>query len=483
MPPVQSKRHNFSEPINTTETKYLITEGFTFPEDHSIDCESTKMEETVTQKPFDPEPTTNNGKLFQTPNTPDDLVVSTTTTTCLSPSTASPATPCQQTISKIPSPWGSMVSLCLRDNDGEQALPTAPPAAAPGPAAPKPPPAPPVEQPKEAYAVNNAPVVSAPLTITQVSEETEHPRFTCIVASYSLTHNKDAIKTYRRMAIKTRDKKVQMAYAKYLLGVANLYEESSTTRKRLMEEGAYWIARLAKRKVWEAVFLQGQHYLDVRQTAKATRCFEKAAKNGWSPAYLALAAQAEVQGDWHKALACYRSADSHPEANYKMAMVLMSQNMSSIQVLEKAAEQGKSLESGKAALVLSHIYSHKIKTSDTVDKDDTRAFRYLKQAVQFNLAEAVCRMGQVYTYGLLKQPSDPWQGYQYFVKAAEEGYDLAMLELAKVYAKGIHGYLAQQPDTAFRWCQRAAERGLKDAEYTLGRKTLDNKYAFPKDIL
>ena len=168
-----------------------------------------------------------------------------------------------------------------------------------------------------------------------------------------------------------------------------------------------------------------------------------------------------------------------------MAMVLIKQNMSSIQVLEKAAGQGKTLESGKAALVLSHIYSHKIKTrytqhvclidasfsycscSDKVEKDDSRAMRYLKQAIQFDLVEAVCRMGQVHTYGLLNQPSDPWRGYQYFLKAAEEGYDLAMLELAKVYAKGIQGYLAQQPDTAFRWCQRSAERGLKEAEFTL----------------
>ncbi|KAI9496839.1 hypothetical protein BDB00DRAFT_807481 [Zychaea mexicana] len=294
-------------------------------------------------------------------------------------------------------------------------------------------------------------------------------RFTCIVASYSLTHQKDAIKTYRRMAIKTKNRHVQMAYAKYLLDVARLYDENASTRQRLLDEGRYWISRLAKKKMWEAVFLQGQHYLESHQPAKATRCFEKAAKHGYLAAYLALADQAEEQGDWTKALACYRSAaDGHPEANYKMAMVLLRQNMSAIQVLEKAAKSGKAAESGKAALVLSKIYAHTLQTREQVEKNESRAFRYLKQAFQLDLVEAVYQMGQVHTYGLLGQPGDAWQGYQCFMKAAEEGYDLAMLELAKVYAIGIQGFLAQQPDAAFRWCQRAAERGLKEAEYTLG---------------
>ena len=103
-----------------------------------------------------------------------------------------------------------------------------------------------------------------------------------------------------------------------------------------------------------------------------------------------------------------------------------------------------------------------------MEKDEIKAFRYLKQAFQFDISEAIYRMGQVHLYGLYGQSRDVWRGYQCFMKAADEGYDQAMLELAKVYEKGIQGYLSPQPDTAFRWWQRAAERGLKEAEYTLG---------------
>lgn len=43
-------------------------------------------------------------------------------------------------------------------------------------------------------------------------------------ASYSLTNHPDAIKLYRTMALKTKDRTVQLTYAKYLLEVASLYD-------------------------------------------------------------------------------------------------------------------------------------------------------------------------------------------------------------------------------------------------------------------
>ncbi|KAI9274673.1 hypothetical protein BDA99DRAFT_498207 [Phascolomyces articulosus] len=519
-----------------------VSESNKIEEEEIPGLESSSTRTMMMQKPFDPsyEPMTtttsinNNNhqnKIFQIPNTPDDdLVVSTTSATrsnsCLSPSTTSPATPTCQTgtiPSKIPSPWGSRVSLALRDNneDDGEALPSpiTPLTTEPQPIVMEEQPIdqvplptslsmeqkrslPPVpigisknnnnhdinknEPPPTAIHVAVADLIqqqqkqqplehqleqleNAEKKKAQERKDTSTPRFTCIVASYSLTHQKDAIKTYRRMAIKTKNKQVQLAYAKYLLDVARLYEENASTRQRLLKEGKYWISRLAKKNIWEAVFLHGQHYLEARQPSKATRCFEKAAQHGYSDAYFALAEQAEEQKDWTKALACYRSAaDGHPAANYKMAMVLLRQNMNPIQVLEKAAKGVKTIESGKAALVLSNIYSHILKTREHVEKDEAKAFRYLKQAFQFDITEAVYRMGEVYTYGLLGQSKDAWQGYQCFMKSAEEGYDVAMLELAKVYAKGIQGYLSSQPDVAFRWCQRAAERGLKEAEFTLG---------------
>ncbi|SAL96697.1 hypothetical protein [Absidia glauca] len=49
-------------------------------------------------------------------------------------------------------------------------------------------------------------------------------------ASYSLTNNPDALRLYRDMANKTRDKTVQYTYANYLLEIAALYDQGRATK-------------------------------------------------------------------------------------------------------------------------------------------------------------------------------------------------------------------------------------------------------------
>ncbi|KAI9312001.1 hypothetical protein BX666DRAFT_1991829 [Dichotomocladium elegans] len=416
----------------------------------------------------------------------------------------SPNTPDDQSVGpKVPSPRGSMVSLyCTTDiaarqahssngqspggssshpttpcssQNSESALhsllpPTVPAQSTPPP--PPPPPSPPGDSSMTAQGLSatigseTIPTSNDMDTEANVLDPYKKPHFTSI-ASYSLTHNKETLRTLRRMAIKTRSAKVQMAYAKYLLDITRLYP-TLPSRQRIWDEARYWILRLYK-SIPEARYIKGQWHLEENKTAKALRCFERAAKDGYMAAYVDLAEHAKRQGDWHKALAYYRSADGHAEANYKMAMLLIrnKQINEGICLLQKAAAEPHS--SGKPALVLSMIYSHRQKETKTkVNRNDVLALRYLKQAVQAGLVDAVHRMGEVYTHGELGQPKDPWQGYQCFMKAADEYHPMAMLELAKLYARGIRGFLNAQPQCAFRWCQRAAERGLTEAEYTLG---------------
>lgn len=96
------------------------------------------------------------------------------------------------------------------------------------------------------------------------------------------------------------------------------------------------------------------------------------------------------------------------------------------------------------------------------------AIHYLEKAAQFGLPMAVHRLGQVHEHGLLGQPTDPWQGYLCYTRAAEDGYDQAMLDLSRLYAQGIPGLLMPQHEMAFKWCQRATHQGLEQAEYVLG---------------
>lgn len=149
------------------------------------------------------------------------------------------------------------------------------------------------------------------------------------MTSFSLTNDKESIKTYRRMATKTNDKSIQFTYAKYLLQLVSFYgvdNEKNTTRDRLQEEAEYWIEKLAKSNYTEALYIKGQwhghcgdknaigvfvgsQYKKVNQ-AKAFKCFQQAAKLGSTEAHYELAEYWKYRRDYKKALSNYRYAAS-----------------------------------------------------------------------------------------------------------------------------------------------------------------------------
>lgn len=159
------------------------------------------------------------------------------------------------------------------------------------------------------------------------------------IASFSLTHDKDAIKTYRRMANKTNNKDVQMTYCKYLLQVATLYQgkggqphrtpEATKTHRRLQEEAEYWIEKLAAAGYPEALYIKGMWHstndhacvgLSYQETnhEKAFKCLRAAAKHGWVDASYQVARYWKDRGDYKKTLVHYKAAahQGHVLANY-----------------------------------------------------------------------------------------------------------------------------------------------------------------------
>ncbi|KAI9316182.1 hypothetical protein BX666DRAFT_1859579 [Dichotomocladium elegans] len=305
------------------------------------------------------------------------------------------------------------------------------------------------------------------------------------IASFSLTHDKDAIKTYRRMARKINNSEFQMTYTKYLLDVARLYNNSKAyraTRERLLSEASYWIEKLAKRGVPEALFIKGKWHLRPEdedcaesyrakpQPSKALRCFHTAANMGWVEAYYELARLQKSRGESTQAVASFKraSAKGHTLATYKMAKILLRGQLQQtrniklgLQYLHKAADAHDS-DSAEPAYVLSCVYA------DELDRNPVLALQYLHKAAKAGLPMAVHRMGQVHEHGLLNQPRDPWLGYSFYVRAAEDGHEGAMLDLSRLYAQGIPGHLMRQHEVAFKWCERAAAKGLQEAEYVLG---------------
>lgn len=151
------------------------------------------------------------------------------------------------------------------------------------------------------------------------------------MTSASLVHDKESIKTYRRMATKTNDRNIQFTYAKYLMQLVSLYVGSKepsvvATRDRLQEEAEYWVDKLAKSNHAAALYTKGQwlrhcgdskaigifvgaQYKKVNH-AKAFKCFQQAAKYGSVEAYYELAEYWMVRKDYKKSMDCYRYAAS-----------------------------------------------------------------------------------------------------------------------------------------------------------------------------
>lgn len=149
------------------------------------------------------------------------------------------------------------------------------------------------------------------------------------MTSFSLTNNKESIKTYRRMATKTHDKNIQFTYAKYLMQLVSFHgaeQETNSTRDRLQEEVEYWIEKLAKANYAEALYIKGQwhshccdqsvinifvgsQYKKVNH-AKAFKCFQQAAKFGSTEAHYELAEYWKDRKEYKKALSSYKFAAS-----------------------------------------------------------------------------------------------------------------------------------------------------------------------------
>ncbi|MBM6387284.1 MAG: sel1 repeat family protein [Paenibacillus sp.] len=178
--------------------------------------------------------------------------------------------------------------------------------------------------------INRSPPAPAP-ALAPVSEDysninTASPQ---AMTSFSLTNNKESIKTYRRMATKTHDKNIQFTYAKYLMQLVSFHgaeQETNSTRDRLQEEVEYWIEKLAKANYAEALYIKGQwhshccdrsvinifvgsQYKKVNH-AKAFKCFQQAAKLGSTEAHYELAEYWKDRKEYKKALSSYKFAAS-----------------------------------------------------------------------------------------------------------------------------------------------------------------------------
>ncbi|CEI92652.1 hypothetical protein RMCBS344292_06906 [Rhizopus microsporus] len=322
-----------------------------------------------------------------------------------------------------------------------------------------------------------------------------------IIASCSLVQVRSNIKLYRRMALKTRNRETQMAYARYLLRIVKLYPKSSSsdeaadTRHRLLSETGYWIERLAKKGQPEALFVKGKWHLLGPQAddcaikgyekvneKKAFKCFRLASKAGWVDAYYELAHLYKKRGKYEKAIIYYEKGakEYHTLSIYKMAKIYLRGQLKrpadiekGIQYLKIAANVDGEV-SAEPAFVLGCIYADELERigvqgDSSITTNYSQALEYIKKSANYGYPDAVYLMGQISEIGMLGQQSDAWTAYQHYLKAAEANHTGAMLDLSRMYLEGIPGLLASQKTIAFKWCKRSAELGFAQAEYVLGK--------------
>ncbi|KAF7720649.1 hypothetical protein EC973_006738 [Apophysomyces ossiformis] len=322
-------------------------------------------------------------------------------------------------------------------------------------------------------------------------------------ASYSLTNNPENIKLYRSMAQKTNDTSVQLMYAKYLLDVAELYEQpghkkdkqQSTTsslgaglgqalppateassssssaslpralahetlqkKKQLQEEGVWWIKRLARNNVGEAAYLQAKwmeegSYGLRKNPAKSIRLYHVAAEANIPEAIYAVALHYEKEGQDELAVRNYKKAADLGlvEAVYRMANIHLfgecrqQQNMMlALPLLAKAAAEATITCPEPAfifGLLLTNTYTKVNLPPQLIQSYGSPgdAPFYFETAAQLGHVAAQTRTAYISEVGLYGMPIDFAKSLAYYELAAAKGDGQAMLGLSRIYNRGNKG--------------------------------------------
>ncbi|ORY94230.1 hypothetical protein BCR43DRAFT_477807 [Syncephalastrum racemosum] len=311
-------------------------------------------------------------------------------------------------------------------------------------------------------------------------------------ASYSLTNQPDALKVYRAMAEKTGDPMVQFTYAKYLLEVAALYEESdpkkktntkgqratdnasrthiahplttpseSQRRKKKMfeDEGVRWIKRLTKEGMGGAAFLQAQwmdeeRYGFKRNRTKSRKLYQLAAKADIPEALYIVAEYDEAAGFLDHAFTRYQKAaiQGYPPALLRLAQVHLhgelhqQQNIAlGLETLREASEKATDACPEAPFLfgqILTCSYAKARIPNELLYQYGGRAVgvRYFAQAAHWGYLPALVRCGHIFEHGLEGEPMDLARSFGYYDQAARVHNDpQAMLGLSRLYNRGCHG--------------------------------------------
>ncbi|KAI8089374.1 uncharacterized protein BX664DRAFT_263346, partial [Halteromyces radiatus] len=287
-------------------------------------------------------------------------------------------------------------------------------------------------------------------------------------------------------------------------------ENNSHRRKKraLEEEGIRWMKRLAKEHMPDAAFtvatwMDECMYGFTRNPAKSFLLYDIAAKAGIREAIYKIGLYYESIDDHANALHCIKKASELGvvHATLKLAKIYLHgelsqrQNMTlAISLLHDAtndADESCPEPPYMFGLILTNTYPKAEIPRQVVEQYGgvLASLPYFEKAVHLGYPPAHSALGNILEHGLYGLGVNYAQCYIHYTEAAKREDAQGMLGLSRLNNRGSHGptddkdlqqkrifsdesgWLAQREpneESAFYWCQKAADLELSEAEFLLG---------------
>lgn len=183
--------------------------------------------------------------------------------------------------------------------------------------------------------------------------------------------------------------------------------------------------------------------------------------------------EAAAAGWYHKA-----AEAGVPEAQFQYALMLLDGRFvaenreEAYALMQAAADAGNRLAQFNFAQML-------------VDREPggagiTKALPYYERAAETGLADAQYAMAQIYANGVGGKRQDDTEARRWLLRAAQQNFDTAQLDLATWLVEGRGG--ARDYESGFRWMKRAADGGNVAARNRLAKLFLQGLGTAPDEI-
>lgn len=343
--------------------------------------------------------------------------------------------------------------------------------------------------------------------------------------SYSAVSFVDTLDIFRESAKTSKNPKLQMDFALYLLDSAKKALEAPELlavsaapascedldmdmdlnnrkfqlfklQETMRREGLEWLKKLSikpagqrRQPLAEAQYLLAEAYgkglygLKVEHS-KAFLFYLLASKQNHSESSFKVAVCYEygagTKKDNNRAVLFYRKAASLGDkmAIHKLALILLfgklgqKRNMKEGMTWLKIAASNANSEHPEALHDLAQCYE-KEGGCPVILSDEQYALHLYNTAANYGFAPSQYRLGMCFEFGQLNCEIDAYESIKWYVKAAGQGMAAAELALSSWYKNGAEDHngnqiIQQDEDTCFQWALRAANREYFPAFFTIG---------------